>query len=479
MSGYQPYNNFTSDGTGYGNYNGNSGGFASDGPSSSQNRSSVTQSIIPVTIKEINEAEQSMPDAPFVTHGLELYYVSFVGIIRELESSQAQSTTLKIEDGTGVVSVRKWNDEEANEPEPFITGEYVKVVATIREFSGKKQIQTQTVQKVKDFNEIPYHFLSAIKVYLESKGSAKQSNHSNGTSGEGSLFVGNGSSDGPKSDLEKIFEFVQENSAVMTDGVPLQLIAQNFNIAVDEVEPKIATLIDDGRVYNGSDDTSFLAVVDIHATTESITVPDFEAKKLAQSSSFDTTSPPLTFLSTRPFSVFVSSVESTRSSSTSSMLDCEAVRFRTSSIRFAVDKMAMDSSTEFSITKFQTLSFDRSRSTSADDFESGGSCDSEIIPPLSSFLVRVKEYKSDANNRFLHIGQVGWTPIHSPKQSLQNWWPQEVRVPRTIDDRQITHVFSFFVSRSSSPPVSPIRLFKYVNLTLLDLTESSNDLISI
>ncbi|ESW96450.1 hypothetical protein KL918_000403 [Ogataea parapolymorpha] len=253
MSGYQPYNNYTSDGTGYGNYNGNE-------TSSSQTRSAVTQSLIPVTIKEINDASQSGPDAPFQTHGLELYYVAFVGIIRELDASQAQSTMLKIEDGTGMVSVRKWNDEEGNESDSFATGEYVKVVATIREFSGKKQIQTQTVQKIQDFNEIPYHFLSAIKVYLDNSGSTIVGKHSTSANGDSSLFVGNGSGDGANSPLEKIFEFVQENSAVMTDGVPLQLIAQNFNISIEDAESKIATLVDDGRIYNGSDDTNFLAV---------------------------------------------------------------------------------------------------------------------------------------------------------------------------------------------------------------------------
>ncbi|ODV84783.1 hypothetical protein CANARDRAFT_28922 [[Candida] arabinofermentans NRRL YB-2248] len=258
MSTYQPYSNYNNDNTGYGNNGGSAGGFQSDGASSSQSRSAVTQTITPVTIKEVNDAEQPGQDAPYQTHGIEVHFVSFLGIVREVDNSQAQSTNIKIEDGTGAISFRKWKDDESTvEDDNLATGEYVRVVATIREFGNKKQLQTQVVQKITDFNEISYHFLSAIKAYLTANGGKSGNGSANGSAG--SDYKSAPATSGQLTE-DAVFDFVQIQSAIMTEGVPFQLIAQNFNADPAAIEHHITQLIEDGKLYNGTDDTNYLAV---------------------------------------------------------------------------------------------------------------------------------------------------------------------------------------------------------------------------
>ncbi|GME85425.1 unnamed protein product [Ambrosiozyma monospora] len=264
MSTYNNYGGFT-DQTGYGNYNNSSAGGFTDGPTSSQQqRHTQTQTVTPMTIKSLNAATQPAQDSAFEFEGIELFYVSFLGVIRDIDTSNASSTIYKVEDGTDAISFRQWNDsnddfENDNQDEPLKVGEYVRVVATLREFNNKKQLQTQSVHRIKDFNEVPYHFLSAIKVYVDHTtggGVKKQSD---------SLFVsddGPAASSGAKSGsmVDRIFDFINENSRSLPEGVPIQLMAQDLNISLDDVQKYINILSDDGRIYASNDDDMYLTV---------------------------------------------------------------------------------------------------------------------------------------------------------------------------------------------------------------------------
>lgn len=266
--GFNPYNNYN-DGTGYGNYNstGGGGGFNSQDNSNGgrPQRQNYTQTITPVTIRTVQGATQPTQDGPYEAFGMPLYYVSFIGIVREIDTSNSSSTIYKLEDGTDAITVRQWNNDGVDEP-PFKTGEYVVVCATIREFNNKKQLQTQSIRKITDFNEVPYHFLSAVKAYVEHK------NQKDGGESSGSLFVGgnqqqqqqqqqagnNNSANLPFT--EKLYNFIKENSNSMVEGVPTQLMAQEFNMTVDKINDHLATLVDDGRIFATDDESLYLCV---------------------------------------------------------------------------------------------------------------------------------------------------------------------------------------------------------------------------
>ncbi len=277
--GFNPYNNYN-DGTGYGNYNGSTsdnngtgnGGFSSQDNGNRQQRQNTTQTITPVTIKTIQSATQPTQDGPYEAFGMPLYYVSFIGIIREIDTSNTSSTMYKLEDGTEAITVRQWNndgDEATDDQQQFKSGQYVRVSATIREFNNKKQLQTQSIRPITDFNEIPYHFLSAVKVYVDHKNGGDSVSQD----GNSSLFVGegiqnNGSQHGQQQQqnnanlplTEKLYNFIKENSNSMVEGVPTQLMAQEFNISVDQVNQHLGTLVDDGRIFATDDESLFLCV---------------------------------------------------------------------------------------------------------------------------------------------------------------------------------------------------------------------------
>ena len=86
------------------------GGFSTDGGYSndggSQKIQQVRSSLTPVTIKQINEAKQPVPDGEFQIHNVDLNMVSFVGIVREVQDLTS-NLLITIEEGTGAVEVRK------------------------------------------------------------------------------------------------------------------------------------------------------------------------------------------------------------------------------------------------------------------------------------------------------------------------------------------------------------------------------------
>ena len=76
----------------------------------------VRQSLTPVTIKQINDATQPVPDGEFKVNNVELNMISFVGVVRNVENTNA-SIAVTIEDGTGSIDVRKWVDETISSAE--------------------------------------------------------------------------------------------------------------------------------------------------------------------------------------------------------------------------------------------------------------------------------------------------------------------------------------------------------------------------
>ncbi|ODQ45474.1 hypothetical protein PICMEDRAFT_17941 [Pichia membranifaciens NRRL Y-2026] len=298
MSGFNPY----SDGTGYGGYNGGSsgghldGGFDHNGGNHGDNNDSqfgggsqgkpnyARQFIVPVTIKMLNEATlEGGHDGNYFSHGIELSYVRFIGVIREVDTQNTTHTMYKLEDGTGTVSIRAWNndmsdsqngnmdvgdDDDNNDNGPgfkqpqFSTNDYVEVVATIKEFNNKLQIQTQRLAKITNFNSVPYHLLNVAKHFFVTKNaSAPNSANSNDplSKPQDSLFVSEASNgNAAKSLSDRLFDFIKQHSQTMSDGVPMQFMAHELDMSLDKVENGISELVEEGRIFSTTDDTQYL-----------------------------------------------------------------------------------------------------------------------------------------------------------------------------------------------------------------------------
>ncbi|KAA8570758.1 hypothetical protein EYC84_000153 [Monilinia fructicola] len=102
------------DGGGFvqGGYGGSQGG-SQDSPGGSKTYGKDT--LRPVTIKQILDAVQPHPDADFKIDGSEVTQLSFVGQVHSI-STQTTNNTYKVDDGTGLIEVKQWIDNEV-EPE--------------------------------------------------------------------------------------------------------------------------------------------------------------------------------------------------------------------------------------------------------------------------------------------------------------------------------------------------------------------------
>jgi replication factor A2 len=233
------------------------GGFSSDANGNSQ-RNQVRSNLTAVTIKQINDATQPIPDGEFKIHNVELNSVSFMGVVRRVDT-QASAIIITVEDGTGSIEVRKWIDDNLTTPavetEKFEQqlNKYVYVGGSLKEFGGKKNIQNAYIYPVTDHNQILYHQLSAISTHLRAQGVTSKSRQDD----SGGLFVKENEATGG-SISDQILQVLKENSSIMQEGVPLTYITQKLNITDDVGLKHCHELIEAGKIYTGYDDSSFL-----------------------------------------------------------------------------------------------------------------------------------------------------------------------------------------------------------------------------
>lgn len=253
----------------YGNYgNYNDGGFNQDAQYSDYNTSQRQQTrstLSPVTIKQIHDSTQPVPDGEFEVNNVALNMVSFVGVVRKVENNTS-AVTITIEDGTGSVDVRKWVDEKiataAEEGERFLALEnkYVYVTGALKEMQLKKSIQHANIREIEDYNEVTYHMLYAISNHLEAQGLMKK-----GAKQENGLFVSENSgvaaSNGDSGSVsDKIMNVITSNTPSMPEGVPIQWIGDLLGILTDVVREQCLQLSEMGKVYQGYDESSYLSM---------------------------------------------------------------------------------------------------------------------------------------------------------------------------------------------------------------------------
>ncbi|GMM28887.1 Rfa2 protein [Martiniozyma asiatica (nom. inval.)] len=261
------------DGTGYGNY---SNGDFDNGQQSSQ-RQFAPQTLTPVSIKMLNEIQVS-GDSAFHFNSMELSSVKFIGVLRNIEPSES-SDSLDIEDGTGKTISRIWKNgddmmgEGFQEP-PYSVNDYVAVTASLREFNNKIQHSVTSINKITDFNEIPYHFLNVTYHYLKSQGklgssmaktelssNSNSNSNSNNDNKNGNLFVSDNNTSASGSLDGQILQLIKDASKHMSEGVSIDYIKQNLpNFNPSEVQNSVNDLSYEGIIFTTSDDDHYLPV---------------------------------------------------------------------------------------------------------------------------------------------------------------------------------------------------------------------------
>lgn len=261
MTTYQPYGGYNNDF----NNDFNSGGFDNNNNGtnlgSSQQRTQTRSSLTPVTIKMLNESTPQVQDGEFIVHNIELNLVSFCGIVRNI-TDNTSNLVVQLEDGTGAIEIRAWiNDSSPDEHKDLEVGKYFFVTGSLKDFQGKKNVQHATFTKIDDFNQVVYHQLSAIDVYLRANG--KLGGDGGASKQKEALFVGDDDNKVTGSNLsisDRILECITEHTPSMPEGVPVAFIAQTLNMLVDDVHLYCGKLTEDAKIFVGYDENGYLAV---------------------------------------------------------------------------------------------------------------------------------------------------------------------------------------------------------------------------
>jgi replication factor A2 len=196
--------------------------------------------------------------------------VCLVGQIQSV-SNQSTNITYKIDDGTGVIDVKKWLDPELKQAledgstTPIAQDTYVRVWGKVKEFNSKRHVGATFVRPITDFNEVSYHFLQATLVHLQqTRGS--QSGAKAGAAGPSEAKdteMGNYDTFGADLSLlsgnaKKVLNLLKTVSGG-NEGMHVQEIARRLGMELNQASTAAEEIVYQGIAYTTSDDTYMLS----------------------------------------------------------------------------------------------------------------------------------------------------------------------------------------------------------------------------
>jgi len=140
------------------------------GNTESRKVSRESQTLTPVTIKQLKSAEQPSLAEPFRINGVQIHQVKIVGYIVDKVSNNAK-TIYTIQDCSDQIQVYEWLNKkeslfEQEQQAQCSPDTYVTVYGMLQYNDDQLSLQKHRMRPVQDFNEITHHFLECIYVYL-------------------------------------------------------------------------------------------------------------------------------------------------------------------------------------------------------------------------------------------------------------------------------------------------------------------------
>lgn len=228
-----------------------------------------------VTIKQILQAHHPHPDADFKIDGELVTSITFVGQIRNV-STQTTHITYKIDDGTDIVEVKQWIDNDPNSDQmdtdsakPKLEEDaYCRVWGRLKAFNDKRHVQAHIIRAITDYNEINYHLLEATALHLfftrgppgvngnnDQNNAAAQNNQMDGGATGNRGLPGNLT---PRA--KAVYDYLR-NSPQSNEGQHVQLIASNMGMEVNDVYKAAEELVEAGLTFTTVDESTW-AVLD-------------------------------------------------------------------------------------------------------------------------------------------------------------------------------------------------------------------------
>uniref|UniRef100_A0A7S3GU06 Replication protein A C-terminal domain-containing protein n=1 Tax=Spumella elongata TaxID=89044 RepID=A0A7S3GU06_9STRA len=295
--GFDPMGGY---GGNYGMDGGGAGGFMGGEPevkSSEKKKVGDRQSLIPVTIKQIQSADRQGDQ--YIVDGREIHTVQLVGTFSGLEE-HSTNILFRLNDGTGLLECRQWIDKESLKHKKVAglkPGSMVRVVGNIRDYEGSKHILVFEIFAVEDFNQLTNHLLNVVLTHcIHTKGPIPGDNSGANKPGIASNNFSSGSPAGRptiggsnnmgfnnnagfnmnsmnqrggsslnavKSETQGLTETIYQaytgRSSANQEGLPLQAALQilrtkGVNLQPHELLNHVRQLCDDGRLYSTIDD---------------------------------------------------------------------------------------------------------------------------------------------------------------------------------------------------------------------------------
>ena len=253
-------------------------------------------SLRPITVKQILDAEETSNE--FRIDGQHVTQVTLVGQVRSIQKLET-NLEYKIDDGTGIVDVKKYIDidkmateemnavldEDADSKKPaqghgsvpIEEGSFVRVHGRIKSFNNKRWLNANFVRVIADYNEVNYHLLEATLVHLvNTKGplggagaGAGGSQHDGGDSmfvdggyGGGGAGMGGGA---PKTIngsalAQRMFAYMQ-TAPGGNEGIPVTLLSNSLGVSIQDTQRAADELLSHGVIYTTVDDDTW-AILD-------------------------------------------------------------------------------------------------------------------------------------------------------------------------------------------------------------------------
>ncbi|KAK9894142.1 replication protein A, subunit RPA32 [Cystobasidium minutum MCA 4210] len=236
----------------------------------------------PVTIKQLHDAFQSHPDAPFNIDDVDIDHVVFVGTIVNIAKS-ATNVSSTIEDGTGTIDVRQWidtADDDTGKMAGIDQGVYVRVMGDLKSFNNRRSVNATSIKAITDFNEIQYHLLETVYVHLyHTRGPPQAGGHGGQTAqrqqqqpqrangADPYAMNNNNTSAGDTSYAElkpmarKIMQYIDRigGDNLPEEGLSVDTLARAIpGATVDKIKVELEDLLSDGMLYTTMDDEHVL-----------------------------------------------------------------------------------------------------------------------------------------------------------------------------------------------------------------------------
>lgn len=230
-----------------------------------------TQSLLPVTIRQLETAQQGPDPNSFSIDGKKLYRAKGVGQIMSI-NRLATAINIELDDGTGRIDTRFWlmneSEEDDSETSDWQEGVYVRVFGHLRQFKNTQQhsFVAVSIQPIQDYNEITFHFLEAIYVHLTTLNAAQDPMSYSSYNPQTAIqnpYASQGTED--TNDLEALHATVRDivvRHSNTTEGASFDMIVQEmegYGVDASQVQESINYLSGEGHIYPTFDEHHFKA----------------------------------------------------------------------------------------------------------------------------------------------------------------------------------------------------------------------------